>query len=113
MRIHIHASPAKGVRAFTLTEIIMCVLIINFGAAGLMGCFKYAFAITGHVRENQRATQLMLERAEAIRLCNWDQVLSNGFIPATYSEKFDPTAPSSSQGITYSGTVSIDPFPYN
>ena len=113
MRIPIRQSTTRGVMAFTLSEILMCVLIVNIGAAGLMGCFKYAFFVTGLTRENQRATQLMLERVEAIRLCSWDQVRSNGFIPPTFTEYFDPTAAAGSMGIVYNGTVSITPFPYN
>lgn len=112
MRIQTRPSSTRRVLAFTLSEILMCVLIVNIGAAGLMGCFKYAFFVTGLTRENQRATQLMLERAEAIRLCSWDQVRSNGFIPTTFTEYFDPTAPSGSMGIVYSGTVAITSFPY-
>ena len=52
----------------------------------------------------------MLERAEAIRLCSWDQVRSNGFIPTTFTDYYDPTAPNASQ--VYSGTVEVAPFPF-
>jgi len=99
--------------AFTIAEVVMCLLILNVGAAGLMGCFKYAYFVTGLTRENQRATQVMLERAEAIRLCSWDQVRSNGFIPTTFSDYFDPTASNGSGGVIYSGTVAITSFPYS
>ena len=78
-----------------------------------MGCFRYAFFITGLTRENQRATQVMLERAEAIRLCSWDQIRSNGFVPPTFSEYFDPTATNGSKGIVYNGTTAITSFPYS
>jgi len=92
---------------------MICVFIINIGAAALMGCFKYAFFITGVTQQNQRATQVMLERAEAIRLCSWDQVRSNGFIPPTFTEYYDPTAQGGSKGVLYSGTVTVAPFPYS
>src|SRR6266853_4239408 len=113
MRIQIHRSITSGIKAFTIAEVVMCLLILNVGAAGLMGCFKYAFFVTGLFRENQRATQVMLERAEAIRLCSWDQVRSNGFIPPTFTDYFDPTATTNTKGVVYSGTVAITSFPYN
>src|SRR5882724_2095783 len=113
MRIQIHSSIANRVKAFTIAEVVMCLLILNVGAAGLMGCFKYAFFVTRLFRENQRATQVMLERAEAIRLCSWDQVRANGFIPPTFTDYFDPTAANGSSGVVYSGTVAIVSFPYN
>ncbi len=113
MRLQFRKSATTGTSAYTLAEILICVLIINIGAAGLMGCFKYAFFVTRLFRENQRATQVMLERAEAIRLCSWDQVRANGFIPPTFTDYFDPTAANGSSGVVYSGTVAIVSFPYN
>ena len=113
MRLELRKSATNGTSAYTLAEILVCVLIINIGAASLMGCFKYAFFVAGLFRENQRATQVMLERAEAIRLCSWDQVRSNGFIPPTFTDYFDPTASNNTKGVVYSGTVAITSFPYN
>jgi hypothetical protein len=55
----------------------------------------------------------MLERAEAIRLCSWDQVRSNGFIPGTFTEYYDPSAPTGSMGVLYSGTAKVTTFPYS
>src|SRR5438034_10804996 len=113
MRLELRKSATNGTSAYTLAEILVCVLIINIGAAGLMGCFKYAFFVTKLARENQRATQVMLERAEAIRLCSWDQVRSNGFIPSTFSEYYDPTSTNGSAGVIYTGTTAISAFPYS
>ena len=113
MRLEVRKSATTGTSAYTLAEILVCVLIINVGAAALMGCFKYSIFATNLFRENQRATQVMLERAEAIRLCSWDQVRSNGFIPPTFTDYFDPTASSNTMGIVYTGTVAIASFPYD
>ncbi len=113
MRTDVPKSRLASIKAFTLSEVVISILIINIGAAGLMGCFKYAYFVTGLARENQRATQVMLERTEAIRLCSWDQVRSNGFIPTSFTDYFDPSAPSGSRGIVYNGTVAITAFPFN
>ena len=40
-------SRLRSLKAFTLSEVVMSILIINIGAAGLMGCFKYAYFVTG------------------------------------------------------------------
>src|SRR5712675_3003376 len=113
MRIQLCKSGIRRLQAATLAEIMICVFIINIGAAALMGCFKYAFFITGITQQNQRATQVMLERAEAIRLCSWDQVRSNGFIPTTFSEYYDPTGTNGTRGVLYSGTAKVTSFPYS
>jgi hypothetical protein len=55
-----------------------------------------------------------LEKAEAIRLCNWDQVNTSGFIPATFTDYYDPTATNGeSKGVVYNGTCSVSAFPYS
>jgi hypothetical protein len=61
-------------------------------------------------RENERATQILLEKVETIRLYNWDQINSNGFIPATFSATYDPQG-GTNQGLVYSGTFTIGPAP--
>jgi type II secretory pathway pseudopilin PulG len=113
MKTNSARSRLRALKAFTLAEVVVSIVIVNIAATGLMGCFKYAYFVTGLARENQRATQVMLERTEAIRLCSWDQVRSNGFIPGSFSDYFDPTAASGSKGITYTGTVSVTSFPFN
>ena len=99
-------------KAFTIAEVVVSLVIVSIGAAALMGCINYGFLVTQLTRENQRATQIMLERAEAIRLCSWDQVRSTGFIPPTFTDYYDATAPNASQGAVYSGTVEVAPFPF-
>ena len=111
VKIHFH-NAAKRSGAFTLVEVIMSTLIIAVGAAALMGCFNYAFFMMKLARENQRATQIGLERAEAIRLWRWDKMNST-YVPSTFTEYYDPTATNGNTGTMYSGTVSITPFPYS
>ena len=84
----------------------MAVAIIGIMCAGLVGSLTYGFYTMGLARENQRATQLILETLETVRLYNWDQVNSNGFIPPTFTGVYDPQAPVGQQGITYYGTIS-------
>jgi len=95
----------------TLVDLVMAVAILGIMAGGIFGSFRYGFFTLQLVRENQRATQVLLEKVETIRLYSWDQVNSNGFIPATFEEPYDPQAPTGSQGVTYSGTVTKSPCP--
>jgi hypothetical protein len=90
----------------TMVDVIMAVALIAIMCTGLVGSLTYGFFTMGITRENQRATQIMLETVETIRLYNWDQVNSNGFIPHTFTGVYDPQAPTGAQGITYYGTIS-------
>ena len=113
MKIGCHKQVAKaGAKAFTIVEVVVSVVIIAIGVGGFMGAFNYAYFVMELARENQRATQIMVDKCDTIRLFSWDQVNStNGFIPATFSMAYDPTS-TNGTGINYQGTVSISDFPY-
>ena len=102
MKISIGSKKANGT---TLVDVIMSVAIIAIMCTGLVGALTYGFFTMGMARENQRATQVLLETVETIRLYNWDQVNSNGFIPSTFTGVYDPQAPTGQQGITYYGRI--------
>jgi len=89
----------------TLMEIIMATAIIAITGAGVISSINYGLCIMRIARENQRATQVLLEKVEAIRLYNWSQVTNLAFIPDTFTAPYDPT--SSSQGTIYYGTMSV------
>jgi len=100
-------------QAMTLTEVVIAILIVVIGAAGLMSCFGYSFKVIQQVRENQRATQIILEKAETLRLYSWDQVNTSGFIPSTFTATYDGDATTTNySGTVYYGDVSIVNFPY-
>lgn len=88
-------------------EVVLATGIISITGAGVIGSVNYGLYIMRVARENQRATQVMLEKLEAIRLYNWTQVTNPGFIPTKFTAPYDPTAAVSSQGTTYYGTMSI------
>ena len=111
MKIHFQKSVRKA-GAFTLVEVVTSIGILGIAAAGLMGCLNYAFFEMKMARENLRATQIMLERAEAIRLWRWDRMISGpDNVPPTFTENYDPTEGSPHPGVTYTAGVSIDDFP--
>jgi Tfp pilus assembly protein PilV len=89
----------------SLVDVITAVAIIAILCMGMVGSLTYGFYTMDTTRANQRATQIMLETVETIRLYNWSQVNSNGFIPHTFTGSYDPQAPAGKQGIIYYGTI--------
>jgi hypothetical protein len=61
-------------------------------------------------RENLRATQIMLEKMETLRLYSWDQLKT---MPAhqTWDEKYDPNAAAGAQGMNYRVNLYVEPVP--
>jgi type II secretory pathway pseudopilin PulG len=91
----------------TLPEVILAVAILAIMAAGIITSFNYGFFVMRLARENQRATQIIMEKAETIRLYNWDQINAVGYISNAFTEVYDPQAPAGSQGVTYHGTLNL------
>lgn len=109
MRIH---SSKRAEAASTLAEVLTATAVLGVVTAGILAAVFSGFFIIERVRENQRATQIILEKVETIRLYSWSQINSNGFIPSSFSQPFDPQAGEGSKGITYRGSFEISPFPY-
>ena len=102
MRIRL---PNKTQKGTTLVDVIMAVAVIGIMSTGLVGSLCYGFYTMSMTRENQRATQIILETVETVRLFNWSQVNTPGFIPPTFTGVYDPQAPVGQQGITYYGSI--------
>jgi len=103
-------SPAKTQSAFTFVEVIIAMAAVGVVVVALYMGISSGFSIIRLARENLRATQIMVEKMETVRLYNWDQICSNGFIPSPFQ------APYYSQGLVtnppiYYGTVSLDTAP--
>ena len=62
-------------------------------------------------RENVRATQILVEKTETLRLYSWDQLNATNFIQTSFIEKYDPNATNGGQGLTYTGSIAIASVP--
>jgi len=104
MRIQITKKPTS---ALALAEVVMATAIIAIIGGAVVSSINYGMLVMRIARENQRATQVMVERLESIRLYNWDQVTTSNFIPTTFTECYDASNPTNSQGVTYYGQLSV------
>lgn len=101
--------PSKAERGTSIVEVVVAIAILGIMAGGIIGSFSYGFYVMQLTRENQRATQIMLEKVEAIRLFNWDQLMA-GDIPTRFTDHYNPQGPAGAQGPTYHGTIIITNF---
>ena len=135
MTIRLHrelALPVIGrMRAFTLVEVMVAVAIIGISVGALLTGVSASVMNMQMSRENLRATQIMLERTETLRLLTWDQLnnpnfFTNGstqvhyltdgagrqYICSHFNQRYDPNS-TNAQGLVYSGKIRFyDPRNY-
>jgi len=93
---------------FTLVEVMMGAMILGILTLAFCACLSTGFTIVQSVRENLRATQILLQRTEAIRLFNWNQLQDTNYLKPTFIEAYDPSS-TANAGATYYGTVVSSP----
>jgi hypothetical protein len=79
--------------------------------------------VVSATRENLRATQIMIEKIEVIRLYSWDEIKTRGYVPTSFTERFEPATATNSvsvgdraatgSGTSFYGTISFDVPPVN
>src|SRR6185436_7761884 len=114
MRISVpkHSKSRSPLSAYTLAEVMVGVSIMSVMFLTLYLGFTQGFGVVQSSRENLRATQILQQQAEVIRLYTWEQVdPTAGMLPATTTWTFYPLGGAGDQGITYTGTVNIAAAP--
>jgi type II secretory pathway pseudopilin PulG len=97
--------------AFTLAEVMVGVGILSIIFASVCLGLSQGFSVVQVARENLRATEILQEKMETIRLYDWSQINSNGFIPPTFSAPFYDSGDPSSAGVIYTGQTTITAAP--
>jgi len=100
----------RGTAGFSLVEVTVGLGIVGTCVAALFSGFTTGFFTIRMARENLRATQILLQKTEALRLLSWDQLTGTNTIPTTFTERYDPNA-ATDKGITYTGTIAITTCP--
>jgi prepilin-type N-terminal cleavage/methylation domain-containing protein len=96
-----------GRSAFTLPEILITVVMLGILVISLYAGLSAGFALVELSRDDLRATQVLMEKLEAVRLCTWNQLAS---FPRSFQQRFDPLSKNPSAGdVVFHGTVSIEP----
>ena len=95
--------------AFTMTEVVMAVGI--FAIAFVAGYFgiDQGYNLIQVTRENERATQILQDKTELLRLYTWNQLTNIVFTPLAFTNYYNPAK---GQGPMFYGTISISNAPF-
>jgi prepilin-type N-terminal cleavage/methylation domain-containing protein len=89
---------------YTLVEVLCSIFIAAIMVSVLFVGFDNGFAILRTTREDLRATQILMQKTEAVRLFTWDQLAK---CPTTFREYYNPNGASgTNSGTLYWGTIS-------
>ena len=112
MRVHRggHRRRRRFQHAFTFLEAVVSLAAVGVVVLAMYAGLSSVFTMIRMARENQRATQIMVEKMETVRLYNWDQINSNGFIPRSF-QAYYYSANGTNTGTVYDGTITITNAP--
>jgi type II secretory pathway pseudopilin PulG len=107
----------RGRGAFTMVEVMVALGIGAFMFVSLYAGIAQSTSTLQSAREKLRATQILTEKLEVIRLYNWDQVNTAGFVPSGFTDYQYPglgnATNASNKGTVYFGTISVGPAEVN
>ncbi len=90
---------------FTLADVIVAVFVLGTIGGGFCIALSSGFYALQNTREDLRATQIMMQRVEALRLCTWSELSQFSF-----QENYDPlSGTNGAAGAKYFGNVTIGP----
>ena len=98
--------------AFTLVEVMVSMAIVGIVVLAIYAAINAGITSIRMARENLRATQILLEKTESLRLYTWDQINAPGFVPKNFIVPYDSTLTNTNgAGVLYYGTITIQNFP--
>lgn len=98
------------ISGFSLLEVCIGMAVIGIVCVALYSGMTAGMGTVRMARENERATQLMTEKLDTIRLYSWDKITTPGYIPATFFKAMEASGSldnAVASGLVYTGTVTI------
>jgi hypothetical protein len=92
--------------AFSVVEVVIAAALIGMSVVSLVVAMTVGFAMVRSSREDVRATQIMLQKMETLRLYTWSQLQDNTYLVPNFTERFNPSA---TNGTLYYGTIAVTP----
>jgi len=98
---------------FTFAEVLVAVMLVSIMVVSLSAAFSAGFALLKLARENLRATQILLQQMEILRLYTWSQVQDTNYVPRTsFLQYYDPVSQTNGGGgMTYTVKITMSNNP--
>jgi len=109
MQLQTHRSNTRKKVAYTLAEVMIAVFFISIMMVSLYAGFWSGFAIAKMSRENLRATQILIQKLEAVRIYNWSQINNQtNYTKTSFVDYYNPAGTNNgTYGVLYKGICSV------
>jgi len=95
--------------AYSVVEVLVAVFLLGTLTVSLFGAFSSGLMLVRLERENLRATQILVQKMETVRLLTWSQLSDTNLATRSFIDHYDPIGLSTnSGGATYRGLVSTN-----
>jgi Tfp pilus assembly protein PilV len=98
-------APARGQQGQTLVEVLVSMLVLMMVVVGLFGAFSFGFSTIKISQEDVRASQILLQKLETLRIYDWSKI-TNAYFPTNFIVNY-----STNGGVVYDGVIAINPVP--
>jgi len=88
---------------------MVAVFVLGIMVLALFGGFSWGLGAVHAARDNLRATQILTQKMEVIRLYKWSQLTNTVVAPTNFTAYYDPTGTNS--GTLYRGRFAVRPAP--
>ena len=90
--------------AYTLVEVMVAAALLGLMLTVYFTGFGQGYLNLNTARQDLRATQILTQKTEAIRLCTFSQLTT---LPTTFKDYYLDSSATNSQLTTYYGTISV------
>ena len=101
--------PSNRKGAFGLVDALFAMAMAGVMFLALYAGLAFGFKVIKFARENTRATQIMLEKMETVRLYTWSQLTNVGFVPTNkFTVPYYAVGTNNNSSLLYTGQVVIE-----
>src|SRR6266478_2162337 len=77
-------------QAYTMAEVLVAIAALAIMMVSLFAGYSSGFMIVQMTRENLRATQIMVQEIEDVRLYKWSQVTNSTYLKQDFTNWYVP-----------------------
>jgi type II secretory pathway pseudopilin PulG len=109
MKLSLKSWSVRVAKGFTLVDALFAMAIAGMMFVSMYAGLAFGFRAIKMARENTRATQVMLEKMETIRLYTWNQITNPSVFPTnTWITPYYSRGGQTSS-LVYTGRITVSP----